>query len=178
MVNNLPASAGDTRDWGLIPGLRRSPGGGNGNPLQYSCLGNPMDRTAWQATVHEVTKSWTWLKHFTRMQSHSSIYWILDLLLTYSKSTSVSEGIESKAWELGGRRHRACGNNPRLWGRNSDHTQPLTHSVTFCFLSWNTRKWIFSSNIQWSEMRSQNDQNEKWDITRGTCITWQGLLAS
>ena len=48
-------------DPGLIPGLGRSPGGGNGNPFQYSWLGNPMDRGAWWATVHGVTKSWTWI---------------------------------------------------------------------------------------------------------------------
>ena len=47
MIKNLPANAGDTRDLGLIPGLGRSPGGGNGKPLQYSCLENPMDREAW-----------------------------------------------------------------------------------------------------------------------------------
>ena len=51
--------AGDTVDAGLIPGLGRSPGGGNGNPLRYSCLENSMDRGAWQVTVHGVTKSWT-----------------------------------------------------------------------------------------------------------------------
>ena len=51
VVKNLLANAGDIRDLSLIPGLRRSPGEGNGNPLQYSCLGNPMDRGAWQATV-------------------------------------------------------------------------------------------------------------------------------
>ena len=158
--------------------MGRSPGGGNGNPLQCSCLGNPMDRGAWRATVQRVTKSWTRLKHFTRTHNHLSIYWILDLLLTYSKSTSVSEGIESKAWELGGRGSRTCGNNPILWGRDSDYIPPLTHSVTFWFLSWETRKWIFSSNIQRSEMRCQNNRNQKWDIIRGTCITWQGLLAS
>ena len=56
VVENLPAS---TEDMDLIAGLRRSPGYGNGNALQYSCLGNPMDREAWQATVHRVTKSWT-----------------------------------------------------------------------------------------------------------------------
>ena len=56
MVKKLPASAGDTKDPGSIPGSGRSPGGGNGNPLQYSCLENPMDRGAWQATVHGVTK--------------------------------------------------------------------------------------------------------------------------
>ena len=59
---NLPASAGDLRDVGSIPGWGRFPGEGNGNPLQYSCLENPMDRGAWQATVHGVTKSRTQLK--------------------------------------------------------------------------------------------------------------------
>ena len=59
---NPPASAGDVRDRRLIPGLQRSPGEGNGNPLQYSCLKNPMDRRAWWATVHRVTKSHTGLK--------------------------------------------------------------------------------------------------------------------
>ena len=59
VVKNLPANAGDTRDVGLIPGLRRSPGGGHGNPLQFSCLENPMDRGAWWATVHRVANSWT-----------------------------------------------------------------------------------------------------------------------
>ena len=54
MVKNPPANAGDT---GLIPGWGRSPGAENGNPLQYSCLENPMDRGTWQATVHGVTKS-------------------------------------------------------------------------------------------------------------------------
>ena len=53
MVKNVPANAGDQ---GSIPGSGRSPEEGNGNPLQYSCLENPKDREAWQATVHEVTK--------------------------------------------------------------------------------------------------------------------------
>ena len=52
MVKNLPANAGDVRDVGLIPGSGRSPGEGHDNPLQYSCLENPMDREAWWATVH------------------------------------------------------------------------------------------------------------------------------
>ena len=58
MINNLPANAGDARDKSLIPGLGRSPGGGNGNLLQYSCLENSMDRGAWQAIVYGVTESW------------------------------------------------------------------------------------------------------------------------
>ena len=57
MVKNLPANAGDARDVGSFPGLGRSPGGGHGNPLQGSCLENPTDRGAWQATVHRVSQS-------------------------------------------------------------------------------------------------------------------------
>ena len=57
-VVKMPANAGDARDMGLISGSGRSPGVGNNNYLQYSCLENPMDRGAWQAIVHEVTKSW------------------------------------------------------------------------------------------------------------------------
>jgi len=57
VVKNLPANTGDTGDLGLILGSGRSPGGGNGNPLQYSCLENPMDRGAWRAVVHGVTES-------------------------------------------------------------------------------------------------------------------------
>ena len=54
MVKNPPANAGHVRDTGSIPGSRRSPGGGHGNPLQFSCLEKPMDRGAWLATVHRV----------------------------------------------------------------------------------------------------------------------------
>ena len=61
IIKNPPANAGDTA---LIPGFGRSPGEGNGNPLQYSCLGNPMDRETWWATVHGVTRSWTQLRDF------------------------------------------------------------------------------------------------------------------
>ena len=68
MVKNPPANAGDITDADFMPGSGRSPGGGHGNPLQYSCLENPMDRGAstdrgaWWAIVHRVAKSWTQLK--------------------------------------------------------------------------------------------------------------------
>ena len=61
VVKNVSASAGDAREIGLIPGSGRSPRGGHGNPLQYSCLENPMDRGAWRATVHGVSKTQTLL---------------------------------------------------------------------------------------------------------------------
>ena len=66
VVKDPPAKAGDTGEVGSIPGSGKSPGGGNGNPLQYSCLENPMDRGAWQATVHGVAKSQTRLSRHTR----------------------------------------------------------------------------------------------------------------
>ena len=66
VVKNPPANEWDIRDPGMIPGLGRSPGGGNGNPLNYSCLENHMDRRSRWAKVHGVTKSWTQLKWFSR----------------------------------------------------------------------------------------------------------------
>ena len=69
VVKNLPANAGDRRDEDSVPGSGRSPGGGHGNPLQYSCLENPMDREAWWATVHGVAKSQTRLSDFTYLLS-------------------------------------------------------------------------------------------------------------
>ena len=65
VVKNPPTNAGDMRDVGSIPGLGRSPGGGLGNPLQYSCLKNPMDRGACRATVHRIAQSWTRLKQLS-----------------------------------------------------------------------------------------------------------------
>ena len=65
VAQRLKASACNAGDLGSIPGSRRSPGEGNGNPLPYSCLENPMDGGAWWATVHGVTKSRTWLSHLT-----------------------------------------------------------------------------------------------------------------
>ena len=59
VIKNSPANAGDIREVGFIPGLGRSPGGGNGNQLQYSCFQNPMDRGTWWATIYGVAKSRT-----------------------------------------------------------------------------------------------------------------------
>ena len=83
VVKNLPANTGAAGDGGSIPGSGRPPGGGHGNPFQYSCLENPMDRGAWWAAVHEVAGSWTRLSNFTftfhfhalkkEMATHSSI---------------------------------------------------------------------------------------------------------
>ena len=68
VVKNPPANARGAGDTSLIPGLGKFPGGGHGNPLQYSCLEIPMDRQAWQATVHGVAKSWTQLSTYALMR--------------------------------------------------------------------------------------------------------------
>ena len=74
VVKNLPANAGDIRDMGLIPGLGKSPGKGHGNPHQYSCQENPMDRGAWRATVLGVSKRWTRLKQLsTHTHTHTPV---------------------------------------------------------------------------------------------------------
>ena len=70
VVKNPPANAGVLRDIGLIPGIGGSPGEGQDNPLQYSCLENSMDRGAWWAIVHRVTKSWTQLKQLNTEAAH------------------------------------------------------------------------------------------------------------
>ena len=71
VVNKPPANAKDAGEEGSIFGSRRSPGEGNGNPLQYSCLGNSMDRGSWQAIVHGVVKSQTWLSAHTHTHTHT-----------------------------------------------------------------------------------------------------------
>ena len=70
MEKNLPANAGDLRDISSVSELGRSPGEGNGNPLQYSCLQNPMERGAWWAIVHGITKSWTRLNDLPSEMEH------------------------------------------------------------------------------------------------------------
>ena len=70
VVKNPSANAGDIRNMDSIPGSGRSPGGEDGSPLQYSCLENPMDRGAWQDTIHRVAKSQTRLSDFTFTFTH------------------------------------------------------------------------------------------------------------
>ena len=85
-VKNLPANAGDTRDMGLIPGLGWSVEGGHGNPLQYFGLKNPMDREAWQVTVHGVTESGTqlrWLSMYTYILIHKSLCYVNTYFMSY-----------------------------------------------------------------------------------------------
>ena len=83
VIKNLPANARDLRDAGSILGSGRCPVGGNGNPLQYSCLENPMDRGVCQAIVHRISKSWTRLE---QLSMHTCIYRVLSLELPLGKN--------------------------------------------------------------------------------------------
>ena len=78
VLKNPPANAGDLRDLGSIPGSGRTSGGGHGNPLQYSCLENPMDRGAWWAIDHSVAKSWT-LQKWLSTHTHTHMLMLLAL---------------------------------------------------------------------------------------------------
>ena len=82
-------SACNAEDLGSVPGSRRSPGEGNGNPLQDSCLGNPMDRRAWWATVHGVAKSWTWLIHLNYTVMKCSVWHIVRNITSVQFSHTV-----------------------------------------------------------------------------------------
>ena len=94
MVKNTPVNEGDARHVGLIPGPGRSHGEWQGNPLQYSYLENPMDRRAWWATAHGVTKSWTRLKG---LSTHTHLY------LTKLNLDGITDTMDmnlSKFWKL------------------------------------------------------------------------------
>ena len=90
VVKDLPANAGDIRDMSLIPGFGRFPGGGHGNPFPYSCLGEPIDREAWWATVHVVTKDSDMLKQLSMytLMSWRSLSFILCTLVVTLLSAS------------------------------------------------------------------------------------------
>ena len=94
VVKKPPANVGDERDMGSIPGSGRSPGGGHGDPLQYSCLENPVDRGAWWATVHGVAKSQTWLKHVCQhiiFKKYINIFLHKNRFHYYTKKATILE---------------------------------------------------------------------------------------
>ena len=96
LIKNPPASVGDARDEGSSPELGRSPGGGNGNPLQYSCLENSMDRRTWWVRIHGVGKSQTWLSTLKSKEGNDK-YWqargkIRSFIPWTDKTWSTGEG--------------------------------------------------------------------------------------
>ena len=94
MAKNPPANAGDVRDMGSIPGSGRSPGEGNSNSLQYSCLGSPMDKGAWQATIHGVVKG---LDMTERLTAHRTLGTETALPTPWQKRSNIHSEKEEKA---------------------------------------------------------------------------------
>ena len=94
VVKNPPAVQMDTRDMGSISESGRSPGGGHGNPLQYSCLENPMDRGAWQATVHSIGESWTQLKQLSTNRNKVAKYDFVSITLGVTSTKREQEVVD------------------------------------------------------------------------------------
>ena len=117
-VKNSPASAGDVKDVGLIPGLGRSPGGGHGNPLQYSCLGNPMDRGAWWTTYSpwgpKESDTTEWLTRFPSLNMLISL--LLDHMAIFLLKLGLAsikphvQGARKKQFSQRKREHKYQGN--------------------------------------------------------------------
>ena len=133
MVKNLPADAGDT---GSIPGSRRSPGGGNGKPLQYSCLENPMDRGAWRAVVHGITEE-SDTTEWARILSCQLFQLLLSSPTLYLILASL-EGLESP-----GSNQSTC--LPTPFPGRIPKVRPLSHNFLgpfpFCSLPENLGSW-------------------------------------
>ena len=91
VVKNPPANARNIKDVGSIPGLGRSTGGGHGNPLQYSCLENSIDRGAWWAIVHGVTESWTQLRQLSSPKINDRMKLFQSFILLYSNIKEKTE---------------------------------------------------------------------------------------
>ena len=145
---------------GLIPGLGRSPGESNGNPLQYSCLENPTDRGAWRATVHGVTKSQTQLSNLPLHPSDNVYSWSLNnaglncagpLVHWYTAHGWLNPGVRRK-YRYGGARLTVSYiwinpyNNPHTCSR-VNYVLTILVTVQMSQLSWNIEKW------QWARLQ-------------------------
>ena len=126
VVKNPPASAGDRRDVGSIPGSERSPGEGNNNPLQYSCLENSTDRGGWRATVHGVAKSQTRLSNWKTIHK-SEIYHLVNNITTQlHREPWEEEALTPGAWA---RIQARC-----IQARLAQSTSSNTEAVFICCL--------------------------------------------
>ena len=142
--------------------LGRSPVGGNGNPLQYSCLENPMDREAWQATVHRVAKSWIWLKRLsTKLNGYSMVF-----LIRHSGKGSHRE---SKTWE-GARHWEYCMREYFRGDENILYLNCSGGSMTVCLSKLCNKEWIFMYVNKQILVSGEGDELEEFHS-----ILWVGL---
>ena len=152
---NLPANAGDLREAGLISGLGRSTGGGHGNPLQYSCLENPMDRGAWHAMVLWVAQSWTQLKQLCMT---APIYLSMRHIFSVQFSCSIVSNIS--------------------WPQGPQHTSLPCPSPTpgicsnSCPLSWWCHPTVSSSFVPFSSCLQSFLASGSFSNESVLCIRW------
>ena len=152
VVKNWPAKAGDT-DVGSIPGLGRSPGIGNGNLLQYSCLEDSMDRGPWQATVHGATKSQTWLSDWAHMNIwcfwvHITLFSVLSIALTF-----ISKEIWSVSLDFNGNLLQySCLENPMdggAWQATVHRVAKSWTGLSDFTLCSKLQTWVYSVGALW-----------------------------
>ena len=154
VVRSPPANVGDLRDTDWIPGSGRSPGRGRGNPLQCSCLENPMDRRAWQVTVHSVMNSGTGLM-WQHACMHSATWWGKKTFdLGFPKATNYNHadwyrisGPSGELWWTVGRSHRSTGTNFGVVGELS-------------FRMWYTPHLIFNVKCHWQNTQTWNQRGK------------------
>ena len=186
MVKNLPANARDTRDVGSIPGLRRFPEGGNGNPLQYSCLENFMDRRAWWATVHGVTKNQTWLNNRTQegwscletskqqqylKKAKLGISWINLWTRKLTETMNSFIKINLKAWKKMPQCHNvkvlpSKGKNPHRLGHD------FSILVSFLIKRWSVGRHMKISRQKGQNMEKQNQLAKKNTAAKKGCLLY------
>ena len=155
VVKSLPASSGDARDVGSIPRLGRFPGVGNGNPLHYSCLENPMDRRPWWATVHGVAKSQTWLSNCASMHAHTG--------------RTKGHGLET------GMRQLSEGNTNVLYPA-LDGGYTYIHSCqnpSNCILLLSVKRCFTSKTLKRKKGITKKKQKENWYVNAVLCLVAQ-----
>ena len=177
VVKTPPTNAGNIGDVGSIPGLRRSPGKGHGNPPQYSCLENSMDGGVWQAIVHGVTKSWVWLKrlstHLFFLVFQMILWWYFKMWIFLIKSRLLDSFEKTEAvWTLG--LHPCMETMSWSWDRAvyillcdvNPHfhqlTQQTTHAISL--LHFSVFPFVLSWYLSWPPWSSATLPIYRWDI--------------
>ena len=159
MVKNPPANVSDA---GLIPGLRRSSGEGNGNPLQYFCLDSPMDRGAWWAAIHRVAETGTWLSDWA-CTILLIVLWFSDLLCTFHRH--VSWGPQSDlAWSSSASK-----------GQNQDSHSGCPTPEFLLFPTWQESRGKGLAYIFYfiHDLSLANSMHSYWSNTHGNGIIWE-----
>ena len=140
MVKNLPANAGVIRVLSLILGSWRSPGGRHGHPLQHSCLENPKDRRAWQATIHRVTKSQTRLKQLsTHAHTYAQVTFLNWQICYFVTNCQINECLHMRKWST--LKHFTCKIRFLIQITRLSTTENSLSELSSVMQQWYRRQW-------------------------------------